>query len=327
MNTTFHHNLTLALGVSALMHLLFIFNLNFPVHTPPPSEIPVEFMLTQPSQIVSPSESTNTTPPDENVTRLSERDSQVPREMINRAAPGAAMIGPSDKTPSTNQPLEQKQPSRQNKAPPLIAKAITSPQPPPILKLDPKTTIEQFGKQQERVADPLAAQANPSYQAFSRPAGSGAKFFGNGGSPDYLPSLPDGDLTLLNAKANQYAVFVRRVATQVFSELRQVGWEALRALDIQKITEDATYEAVMGPSGELLSVQQLASSGSLSFDKVLGTAIEKGARDRNPPQGAAADDGNLHFIFKARSWVTINTNPRSQAPFERRWLLLATGLL
>jgi hypothetical protein len=150
---------------------------------------------------------------------------------------------------------------------------------------------------------------------------------GNGGSSDYLPSLPDGDLTLLNAKANQYAVFVRRVAVQVFAELRQVGWESLRAADIRGISSDSIFEAVMGPNGELVSVTPVEASGSRNFDEVLRIAVTKGARDRNPPAGAKADDGQIHFIFKARSWVGISNGARNQAPIERRWLLLATGLL
>ena len=53
--------------------------------------------------------------------------------------------------------------------------------------------------------------------------GTGAKFFGNSGSTDYLPNLPDGDITLLNTKADHFAVFVRRVAARVFAALRSSG--------------------------------------------------------------------------------------------------------
>ena len=44
-------------------------------------------------------------------------------------------------------------------------------------------------------------------------------------------------------------------------------------------------------------------------------------------EGAQAGDGTIHFIFKARSWTQLGANPRSGAPTEYRWLLLATGLL
>ncbi|RMG43853.1 MAG: energy transducer TonB, partial [Candidatus Dadabacteria bacterium] len=162
--------------------------------------------------------------------------------------------------------------------------------------------------------------------AFSRPSGSGARFLGLSGSPDYLPSLPDGDLTLLNTKASRFAVFVRRVATQVFSELRQSGWERLSAGDIMSMQGFSTVRAVISKDGKLLRIEPLESSGSSRFDSVLFEAAKRGAADPHPPAAAAASDGNIHFIFKARSWVRIYSDPRTGARNERRWLLLATGL-
>jgi hypothetical protein len=166
-----------------------------------------------------------------------------------------------------------------------------------------------------------------SYQAFSRPAGSGAAFLGGGGgTSDHLPNLPDGDITLLNAKANIYASFVRRVAIQVFNQLRAEGWEALNATEIREISDFTTVRATMSPAGRLISAEILERSGSAQFDDVVKTSAIKGAADPNPPAGAKASDGMIHFIFKARSWTQMAVNRRSGAPFEQRWILLATGL-
>jgi TonB family protein len=205
------------------------------------------------------------------------------------------------------------------------------------LRLDSSTLEEKFGKgapndtsskspAAARAGSKSAAQQLSQYQAFSRPPGSGAAFVGSGGLSDYLPNLPDGDITLLNAKANQYAGFVRRVAIQVFTELRSRGWDDLTASEVRRISDFTTVEAVLSRSGKLLSVNVQRGSGSQPFDGVLLEAAQAGARDPNPPPGAVADDGLIHFIFKARSWTSTAANPRSGALRERRWLLLATGL-
>jgi TonB family protein len=198
------------------------------------------------------------------------------------------------------------------------------------LLLDNSTLAKKFGQEQTK---PAAQQSTPNrasdistYQAFSRPPGSGASFLGTGGVSDHLPNLPDGDITLLNEKASTYAGFVRRVAIQVFSSLRAQGWEQLSRYEIKQMTGFSTVEAVMSPRGQLLAVRLLDPSGSQAFDRVLNQAVSKGTRDPNPPMGAKAADGNIHFIFKARSWAESGSDPRSGAPFERRWLLLATGL-
>lgn len=53
-------------------------------------------------------------------------------------------------------------------------------------------------------------------------------------------------------------------------------------------------------------------------------AAENGAWDKNPPEGVTAEDGDIHFIFKARSWAR---NGGGNGLNEQRWLLLSTGLL
>jgi hypothetical protein len=168
-----------------------------------------------------------------------------------------------------------------------------------------------------------ADEKRPAPRPFSRPPGSGAAIIGMRGNPDYLPNLPDGDLTLLNEKADQYAVFVIRVATQVFGQLRSSGWEQLQYGDIANISDYNTIEAILSPRGELLRVLIHAGSGSARFDRIVEASVTRGARDPNPPPGAAAPDGNVHFIFKAKSWSEVGHQGRM---YERRWLTLATGL-
>lgn len=200
------------------------------------------------------------------------------------------------------------------------------------LSLDSGTLRKKFASSNDNRSSPAPSSSNPlnpaagGYRAFSRPMGSGASFIGNGGTTDFLPNLPDGDLTLLNAKANKFAVFVRRVAVRVFSQLRRSGWESLSYGDIARAGHPALVEAVLSRNGKLLKVIMRGTSGNPRYDDILRQAVEAGASDPNPDVAAAADDGNIHFIFSAQTWAQAATNPRTGAPTERRWLLLATGL-
>jgi len=199
------------------------------------------------------------------------------------------------------------------------------------LRLDDGTLLDKFASSSPSTpvaekSDPLAQNSPGAYKAFNRPSGTGALFLGSGGVADHLPNLPDGDITMLNAKANQYAGFVRRVAVQVFSQLRAQGWERLTAGEIRRIGDFTTVEAHLSAKGEFLGAQIVERSGSSSFDDVLDQAVRSGARDPNPPAGAQRADGQIVFIFKARSWAEFSANARNGAPVEHRWILLATGL-
>jgi len=327
----------------------------------PPETTTIEVTIEPPlatqkrSQIISPSEAPQQAPL-EDTTRLSDKDSRAEVEQIRRGDGGGIPGQPNKAAPAPPQPPTAKaptsktEPSRQqepkNQTEPRQPEKPAEPQPTQKrssgkrdvhlkdLKLDDSTLALKFGttpKNQAAAAAPDSSANAPvkslsEYQAFSRPPGSGAAFFGSAGISDHLPNLPDGDITLLNAKANIYASFVRRVAIQVFTQLRSQGWERLSAQQIRQLTGFATVVAILNPAGKFIRAEIIESSGSDEFDGVLHTSATKGASDPNPPPGAQAKDGNIHFIFKARSWSQIGVNRRSGAPVEQRWLLLATGL-
>ncbi len=196
-------------------------------------------------------------------------------------------------------------------------------------KLDDATLAMKFGNVAKNAPPATKASKSTSdlsdYEAFSRPPGSGATFVGSGGVSDHLPSLPDGDITLLNAKANTYAGFVRRVAVQVFAQLRSQGWEKLSMGEVQRINDFTTIEAILSPEGRFVTMRMIEGSGSPQFDAVVKQSVPAGMKDQNPPAGARASDGMIHFIFKARSWAAIGAG-RGGMPSEHRWILLATGL-
>lgn len=284
-------------------------------------------------QLVSSAESL-TAPPLVETPLLSDRDSSAARELVKRGdAPDAApKTMPPPATKSTNKPvmrLDEKAPAGQPSSKKQGARGAENSESPQLrsLSLDSKSALQQFGAEGllGKAAD-QEREVGSGYEAFSRPSGSGARIVGTEGIPDFLPNLPDGDITMLNAKADKFAVFVRRVALQVFSELRHTGWETLSARDVRSIGDFTTIEAVLSLNGDLEAVTIHGQSGSSRFDNVVAAAVRRGGRDPNPPPAAVADDGKIHFIFKARSWSRHAVDGRTGRPFEQRWLLLSTGL-
>jgi len=268
----------------------------------PPPRVEREIAPEPKRQIVTPPEASEPVKETKPTKYLSEKDTFTAKEQIRRGDNGGAVGRSQQKT--VMQP-----------------KPETKPQSPPkevSLKLDQGTLLSKFASKKEPVK-------NTSSEPFSRPSGSGAQFIGLGGSSDFLPNLPDGDITLLNAKADKFAVFVRRVATQVFAAMRANGLELLSIPDLQSAREMNTVRAVLSPSGDLIKVTIESESGSSRFDEVLLGAVKKGAKDKNPPKDAAGPDGNYYFVFKSQSWAR-NEVSKTGAHFRRMWLLLATGL-
>ncbi|MDZ4785841.1 MAG: energy transducer TonB [bacterium] len=318
---------SLALAISLLLHITFINTFNLPSLSNSKFE-PLSITLLSPVapkpavQIVSPPEVTNTDL-SKDANYLSDTNATVEKESIRRGMPGAPEIGPSkqsiSKPPQPETLAEKKsQPQKENKK---IGKMPTK----SGLKLSDPSLLEKYSKISKTEAKENQELSQETPREFSRAAGSGAAFVGSNGMPDYLPNLPDGDLTLLNTKASQFAVFVRRVATRVFGQMRQSGWDYLTAQDILRISGMSIVNAQLDKTGKIIKVSIRESSGSQKFDQVLIEAVKRAVEDKNPPPGALADDGNFHFIFQSRSWVRPATG-RSGQPTQQRWLLLGTGL-
>lgn len=274
----------------------------------------------------------------------SDKDARTDKEQVRRGDDKAAGIPgpagppavkeqqrPGPKTqqqPKPQQPQPQEQ-ARQQQPPP---QSSAGERPLQQLKLDDSEVFQKFAMNQERQGT-LNERLNTeqtekglaNYEPFSRPMGSGAKLLGRSGINDYLPDLPDGDITLLNAKANKFATFVNRIATQVFSQMRASGLESMNVSEITKVGGFCTVRAQLSTKGQLLNVTVEDSSGSRRFDGILESSTRAGARDPNPPPEAVASDGTIHFVFQSKMWAQAASG-RSGMPFTRVWLLLATGL-
>ena len=140
-------------------------------------------------------------------------------------------------------------------------------------------------------SDIVAMAPPPTPNLFSLP--------GPDGTPDDLPDIRQGNLTFLNTKAHRFAPFVRRVAFRVFQHLIILQRKNLHINDVVAARDVSTIEAKLDDKGTLKGLVIQTRSGSYAVDEALLKACENGAWDENPPQEAHAEDGMIHFIFRA----------------------------
>lgn len=210
------------------------------------------------------------------------------------------------------------------------------------LRLDPTVVLSKMGtsntgreasnatrssmlRHVEKEPSSAEAQSNARLDAALGSAMGGS--LGGAGSADAITGIQDGKVTLLNTKADKYAVFVRRVAYRVFNSLREMGWQSLAATHIRAIRQPVIVVAELSPDGAFVNSRIQQPSGSNQFDRLVEAAVRRSVSDPNPPKGAAAADGQIRFLFQSRSTVSIGMSAGPQSmPSERRWLELGTGL-
>lgn len=312
-NTEFNDNrLTITIVLSLLLHIGLFFNYNTFTKNKAivPEPVKVNFLIAPPSPKAEEKKPLKNKP-----ILLANKNTAALTPQIKRGV--APSTPPSVTKPPVKKKVQKKKPEQRK---PEKTKAQAKPIPRRVkLKLNSFdiNSLGSFQPEAKEFRKPVAkAQSSESsYKPFTKNY--------NVGVPDVLKTIRDGEITLLNAKASKYAVFVRRVALKVFSELRHTSWSGLSFSSAQKLRKFSMVEAKMSPKGELLSVRMIDSSGVDSFDSLLVQSSKTGAWDQNPPKGAQAKDGNIYFVFKAKTWAARQGNNGG----ERRWLLLSTGLL
>jgi len=196
------------------------------------------------------------------------------------------------------------------------------------LRLDQSSMLSRFGSDQAiQKANASSQAASSATRATTDDRLDAALSIATGaGSSDSLSRVPDGSVTMLNAKADRFAVFVRRVAYRVFATLRETGWQSLSASHIRAIGRPVIVIAELTPAGRLISTTIQQPSGSSRFDGLVESAVKRSVSDPNPPAGAIAADGKIRFIFQSRSTVSVAPSGAQGGFSERRWLELGTGL-
>jgi hypothetical protein len=270
---------------------------DIPPPEPPPKPEP-ERKIPLPEQIVQqPDKGKNEAPPD---TRFkSERDTKVEKEQVKRGEPKPGESQPEVKPQA--RPAPRKPP-----APPRPQPARNAPPGRESQQLARLPTLDRLLPDAVRLAQegygqpPEIAQDAPEEQPHrSLTGGNDGLFIPSGpiGTLDYLPDVREGDITLLNTKAEMFAPFVRRVAIRVFQNF----WISLKKDLTAPIAaqEQVEAEAVMDPRGEMIgfTITRRSSRVTLGSDRRLQQACNVGFFDRNPPPGARWEDGNIHFIL------------------------------
>jgi hypothetical protein len=264
----------------------------------PPSP---ERKLPLPEQIVQPPDAgRNEVPPD---TRFkSDRDTRVEREQVKRGEPKPGESAPEPAAAAEPAPKKPPAPPRprpaRDGAPPGRQSRPQVAALPSLDRLLPnavRLAQEGYGQPPEVVPD--VAEQRPR-RALS--GGNEGLFIPTGpvGTLDYLPDIREGDITLLNTKAEVFAPFVRRVALRVFQNFLISLKKDLSGAPLTT-HEEIEAEAVMDPRGEMIdfNVMRRSSRISLGSDRRLHQACNVGFFDRNPPSGARWQDGNIHFLF------------------------------
>ena len=271
-------------------------------------------------QIVSPSD-IQESKEEPNSPLLSDKNTVVKEEQIKRG----------DIPEFANQPITKQNSKPLEKSKSKSAEQIKVTKAPPQ-KIDSKqlldsieeSTLDSFTTKTFAKNSPQVNEQNNKSKSESSTESAEARINALGGiagNPDLLNNIRDGEITLLNAKADRFAVFVRRVALQVFSALRNSNWYEVGGMQSGFETGEVTIRAVLDKTGKFISLELLSSSQIDLFDKVIVKSVRKGAWDRNPPPSALAADGTIKFIFQSKAWVKGGPNGRTS-----QWIQLATGL-
>lgn len=219
-------------------------------------------------------------------------------ELVNPGLPGESPEPDTADTPVT----ALRPPEARPRVPALSIPPELMPDSPPLPSASTSpdgTSVALVNPRKEETPPPLpAGTAGRGGSCPNPPCGPQVTADVSGSTIDFLAGIETtGNITLLNAKSVTYAGFVRRVATNVFNQFirsyRTRGWR----IDPAQLGESLRVDALLAADGnqEMVFIRQ--STGLRLWDEMGLDAMKKGAWDSNPPKGALAADGKIHFVF------------------------------
>lgn len=261
---------------------------------PPPEEKPKQAIPLPEQQIVSPPDAGEEIPPPPDTRLLSDRDNTVAEQMVRRGEP-AQQEGEEAQEPEPPAPAAAKKEGDGGGTEQLAALPNLDQLLPDALKLAEEGYGESPGNQGVQQEAKMETEERPP-RRFDNVWLPTSKDIG---TLDFLPDVREGDITLLNTKAELFAPFVRRVAVRVFQNLLILLRRELPNL-AGTAEETVAMEAVMTPDGDLasLTIKDRSSDLSIGSGRMLQQACRQGFFDRNPPAGAESDDGQIHFLLQ-----------------------------
>jgi len=284
-------------------------------------------------QIVAPSDAPEAKPDKTNL--FSDRDSRAIEETIKHGQPAPPAKPPQETakqkstalsredqaTKAQGDPQAKAEPQPATKVPPVLGPGDLFVKPSELAR-DPSLLKGDSGES-ERTAEggkrDLAMLDRPDLWAEPGPRGS----------MDYLPNVRDGDLTMLNAKADRFAPFVRRVGLRVFESFTMQFKNEILSGRVPSGRDNVEVEAIMSRDGKRVEVLLKQRQGDLGTDRILlGNLGSQTFFDDNPPAEAVAADGRIHFVFALNSVVQHDGGGRRGGRGQpgARWVMGA-GLL
>lgn len=286
-----------------------------PQEAAPPEPAPEAAIPLPERQIVSMPDAGEEKPPPE--TRfLSDRDNVVKEEMVRQGEPApssdldgddvvaSAPDAPAEPPASDRAALEDLGPGR---GPDIVTDADSgadrlagrADRPVPDLASLMPNALALAAQQARNAPQEKPGGAPPQRSDRQRSAAAWEPTGALRGTLDHLPDVQPGNVTLLNTKAEMFAPFVRRVMLRVFQNLMILMRRNAPSMR-PGVNEQIEAEAIMSPTGEMidLRITRRSTSMSIGLDRMLTEACNEAFFDRNPPPGAVAADGNIHFVLQ-----------------------------
>lgn len=220
--------------------------------------------------------------------------SSADEEMVRKALPGAA----ARPAPAVPRPPQAPSEASDSETPPDEptedeAKELSE-QADEVVEEDGVVLRDQNAR--PKAKDVLSPQA--LFPELSSPEAS--EMVGEGGSPDYLRDVAEGDKTLLNRKRSRYWAFFDRVKRQVSKEWSPVPEYRRRDPYGNVYGVKDRYSAVhvtLNPDGTVRRLYLSKDSGLDFYDEEAIRAIRQAAPFHNPPEGLKDEDGLVTFTF------------------------------
>jgi hypothetical protein len=132
---------------------------------------------------------------------------------------------------------------------------------------------------------------------------------------------------MLNAKADRFAPFVRRVGLRVFQGFSMDFKRQISSGAEPEGKDTVQIEAVMSRDGKRVEVYLRQHNGDLAVDRLLlGNLNDQIFFDENPPAEAVAADGRIHFVFALNAVVSYGRDRSGGRQPGAQWVMGA-GLL
>ena len=253
--------------------------------------------------------------PEQETRFLSQRDMKTDRETVrpSEARTGSPGDDPGRKPPEIEKPDTRPEQTRQRARPgpqaPRTPPGKTSPSPPPDPELSPlhpgERGIATPGKQEEKDEfgirkPPAPPGAGPTGQDLMLSMADLKKTYDSDhGSIEYMPDIPRGEITSLNARAYTYAAFFNRIL-----KIIRFYWEPAAALRTTNWTGGrliTQLRFVIDREGDLVEVEVIRSCGYPLVDAEAVKAVRRAAPFYNVPPALLDERGlmvdTLSFII------------------------------